>query len=587
VATAAVAIEQPIQGDRLSLLDPGDPLFRRGSFRALREGVEGPSFSDDPRVLGATLEVTGLGGGDGSFGPVFLPPANWVGLGDPPGRRGYHYVDPDATTGILRLVFKCGINRVKLSFRGRGPNWTYAITQPQGAIRVRFQVGDETYCAEFNDYYRNEAGRVVGLRAPKPVSCGAPLCGNGLAEGAEECDDGNTTGGDGCADGCELENTSAVCAGVPSVAGTALESIFVAKVASPVGIAAPPLDPHRLFILEQPGRVRVVAYGNLLSEPFLDIRDIVNSGGERGLLGIAFHPDYENNGRFFLNYTNLAGDTVIARYQVSANPNVADPASAHILLVINQPFANHNGGQLAFGPDGYLYVGMGDGGSQGDPNDNGQDEDTLLGKLLRIDVDVEDPPYYAVPPSNPRAVYGDPLGLMWAKGLRNPWRFSFDRLTGDLYIADVGAAHREEVSFQPAGITDFRNYGWDVFEGTNCAEPKPHFPSCPDPPTGFVMPIVEYTHASGCSVTGGYVYRGCRMPDLHGTYFYSDYCAAFIRTVRVVGGVATDPQNRTAEIQPDCGRAVSFVTSFGEDARGEMYIADHQGSIRRIVPAQP
>jgi glucose/arabinose dehydrogenase len=361
--------------------------------------------------------------------------------------------------------------------------------------------------------------------------------------------------------------------------------LVASGLSSPVHITAAPLDPNRLFVIEQPGRIRIIKNGVLLPTPFLDIVGRVGSGGnEQGLLSLAFHPDFESNNRFFVNYTNTGGDTVIARHEVAGNPDEVDASSEKILLTISQPFGNHNGGQVAFGPDGFLYVGMGDGGSAGDPNEAGQRDDTLLGKLLRIDVDVDMPPYHAVPPSNPNAGAGNPLGLMWAKGLRNPWRFSFDRVTGDLYLGDVGQSQWEEIDFQPGASTGGENYGWDVFEGEHCFDPEPLLADCPEPPTGFTMPIVEYNHGEGCSVTGGFVYRGCRMPDLHGTYFYADFCTALIRTFTVVGGAAQNQADRTADLAPGGGLSIDALTSFGEDARGELYIADRGGEIFKIVP---
>lgn len=411
-------------------------------------------------------------------------------------------------------------------------------------------------------------------------SCVCPGdCGNGVAEVAEECDDGNNTSGDGCHDDCTLEDLSALCDGVATTAGTALDKELVGVFASPVDLTAPRLDPRRLFVVEQDGIVRIVKDGAVLPTPFLDITGKTSASGERGLLGLAFHPDYENNGRFFVNYTNNSGNTVIARYDVSLDPDIADATSEEILLTISQPASNHNGGQVAFGADGYLYVGMGDGGGGGDPWETGQDNASLLGKMLRIDVDVEVAPFYAVPPDNPDAGAGSPLGLIWSKGLRNPWRFSFDRLTDDLYIGDVGQNLIEEIDFEPAASSGGINWGWDVFEGSSCFEPAPD-PTCPSPPTGFTFPVHEYTHAEGCSVTGGHVYRGCAMPDLSGRYFYSDYCTSFIDTFVMSGGAATSFIDKTGEL----GAGLGNVVAFGEDARGELYIVDHGGSVWRIVP---
>jgi len=419
-------------------------------------------------------------------------------------------------------------------------------------------------------------------------SCGL-TCGNGTLEAPEECDDGGNLGGDGCSGNCQLEDTTALCTGLVPTPGTALAAVRVASgLTQPVHVTAPRLDPNRVFIVEQPGTVRVLKNGVLSPTPFLDIGALVGCCGERGLLSLAFHPDYETNGRFFVDYTDKTGNTVVARYERSASdPDVTDPSSAKVLLTVVQPFSNHNGGQLAFGPDGYLYVGLGDGGGAGDPQENAQDDARLLGKILRMDVDlaVDASPYYEVPASNPNAGAGAPLGLIWDKGLRNPWRFSFDRQTGDLYIGDVGQNAWEEIDFEPAGAVGGINYGWDVFEGDgHCYEPDPA-PSCPDPPSGFTMPVHEYDHGEGCSITGGFVYRGCAMPDLRGTYFYGDYCTAFVRTLAVVAGAAQLQADRTAELAPGGGVTIDSISSFGEDARGELYIADLGGEVFKIVPA--
>jgi hypothetical protein len=414
----------------------------------------------------------------------------------------------------------------------------------------------------------------------------AQTCGNGIAEPPEECDDGNLVSGDGCSSSCQLENASARCAGVPASAGTALDVVRIASgLSSPTHITAPPLDPNRLFVAEKTGAIRIIKNGVLLATPFLDLSGRVGTGTEQGLLSVAFHPNYKTNRRLFVDYTDTAGNTVVARYEASAtDPDVVDPSSARGLLLIGQPFPNDNGGQLAFGPDGYLYVGMGDGGGVGDPQDSAQSDSTPLGKLLRLDVDVETPPFYAVPPSNPHPTAGPMLGLVWAKGLRNPWRFSFDRLTGDLYIGDVGEDQREEVDFTPASSTGGENYGWDIFEGSLCFDPLPFFPTCPSP-TAYVFPVYEYDHSQGCAVTGGFAYRGCALPDLRGTYFFSDYCTAFVRTFEVVGGIAQNLVDRTADVAPGGGLSIDSVTSFGEDARGELYVADQGGEIFKLIPA--
>ena len=322
----------------------------------------------------------------------------------------------------------------------------------------------------------------------------------------------------------------------------------------------------RLFVVMQTGQIVIWDGTRRLSPPFLDIGSLVRSGGEQGLLGLAFHPLYHRNGFFFVNYTNLAGDTVIARYTVSAtDPNRADPASARVILEVDQPFANHNGGQLEFGPDGYLYIGLGDGGSQNDPNNRAQNLGDLLGKILRIDVDRGNP--YAIPPGNPFVNVSGARGEVWAYGLRNPWRFSFDSLTGDLWIADVGQGTREEIDFQPAASIGGENYGWRLMEGSLC-----HIPPGSNCNAGnaLVLPVIEYDHSGGaCSVTGGYVYRGTRYPRLHGKYLYADYCNGMIW-----GATRSESGAVTTELLIDTGFRIS---TFGEDAAGEIYVADHQG----------
>jgi cysteine-rich repeat protein len=411
--------------------------------------------------------------------------------------------------------------------------------------------------------------------------CTSAACGNGVTEPGEECDDSNLLNGDGCSATCQFESNSCsdICSGIVPVAGTAIRAVRVASgLSSPVLVSAPSGDVSRIFIVEQTGAIRIVKWGTLLPAAFLDIHAQISSGGERGLLGLAFHPHYASNGRFFVDYTDVSGNTVISQYQVSADPDVAATTET-VLLQVTQPFSNHNGGHLAFGPDGYLYIALGDGGSGGDPQGNGQNITTLLGKLLRIDVDGTPP--YTSPATNP--FFGATPGRdeIWAYGLRNPWRFSFDRSAGDLYIGDVGQNRFEEVDFQPVGSAGGKNYGWNVVEGDGHCYPSGT--GCDQ--TGTTPPVLDYDHSQGCSITGGYVYRGCAMPDLRGTYFYGDYCSAFIRSLRIVGGVATQRQDHTAELAPDGGLAINSISSFGEDARGEIYICDLGGEVFKIVPS--
>ena len=323
----------------------------------------------------------------------------------------------------------------------------------------------------------------------------------------------------------------------------------------------------RLFILEQPGTIRILENDQLLTDAFLDIEDRVgDSANEQGLLGIAFHPDYASNGRFFLDYTNNAGDTVISEFQVTSDANRADADSERILLTIDQPYENHNGGQLQFGPDGYLYIGMGDGGSQADPQGNGQNTDALLGKILRLDVDNGLP--YAIPADNPFVNGGGRLEI-WAYGFRNPWRFSFDRLTGDMFIADVGQDSFEEISHYPAGSPVGANFGWDIMEGWSC------FNSTNCNMDGLIQPIAAYGRDEGCSVTGGYMYRGTEYPALYGNYFLADFCFGTIWGLFPLDGnwVKTTVASQT----------LLQITSFGEDGHGELYVLARQGGVYQVT----
>ena len=338
----------------------------------------------------------------------------------------------------------------------------------------------------------------------------------------------------------------------------------------PVWLTSPPGD-SRLFVVEKDGRVVVVEADALLPEPFLDLRGQVSTGNEQGLLSMAFHPDYAANGRFFVNYTDPAGDTRIVEFRVSDDPDRADPGSARTVLTIDQPFSNHNGGLAIFGPDGMLWIGTGDGGSGGDPRGNGQNLGALLGKLLRIDVDGAQP--YAVPGDNPFLGTAGARPEVWAYGLRNPWRFSFDRETGDLYIGDVGQNRIEEVN-AVRGAGEGRNYGWNVMEGSRCFEPSE---GCDE--DGLTLPVIDYDHDEGCSVTGGTVYRGSEVPDLVGVYLYSDYCGGFVRSFRFDGSRAVD-ERRWPQLEPPDNEVVSF----GEDADGEVYVLTAGGAVHRIVP---
>jgi glucose/arabinose dehydrogenase len=335
----------------------------------------------------------------------------------------------------------------------------------------------------------------------------------------------------------------------------------LASVDKPTSVTHAHDGSKRLFITEQAGRIVVIRDNAQLREPFLDIRGRVGCCGERGLLSVVFPPGFQKKEHFYVNYTDWSGDTVVARFRMTKNPDQADLASEEILLTIKQPFANHNGGQLAFGPDEYLYIGMGDGGSAGDPFGNGQKLNTLLGKLLRIDVESKVKPY-GIPPSNPFINKKGALPEIWALGLRNPWRFSFDRKTGDIFIADVGQNKYEEVNVQPASSTGGENYGWNIMEGLHCFRSK----TCET--KGLIMPVVEYGHDAGCSVTGGMMYRGSLFPQLDGTYLYGDYCSG-----RIWGMRRSGDQWITRELL----KSRLSISTFGEDEAGELYVADYDG----------
>lgn len=362
--------------------------------------------------------------------------------------------------------------------------------------------------------------------------------------------------------------------------------VFLSGLSEPIVLTHAPNDAGRVFVAEKRGVIRVVRDGELLPTAFLNISSLISSFGERGLLGLAFSPNYDDDGWFFVHYTNNSGNTVIARYSVSStDPNVADPDSAQIILTQVQPFSNHNGGWIDFGPhDDMLYIALGDGGSGGDPQGNGQRLTTLLGKILRIDVlGVPDPGLeYAIPADNPFVGTGNAEEI-WAYGLRNPWRNDFDPMTGDLYIADVGQGAREEVNFQPGDSEGGENYGWKCREGDLCFSTSAPCPSsCTINP--FVDPVITYDHGptGGCSITGGMVYRGCQIEGLQGTYFYADYCTNRVWSIRMVDGEVTEFTLRTAQFG-----GISSIISFGRDAQGELYVLSQGGTIRKIVPVDP
>jgi glucose/arabinose dehydrogenase len=379
----------------------------------------------------------------------------------------------------------------------------------------------------------------------------------------------------------------------------AFEQVNIGNLASPVHLTNAGDGSGRIFIVERDGRIRLVKNGSLETTPFLDISGHVLSGGEQGLLSVAFPPDYAQRQRFYVYYTQMNGNNVVARIHVSGNPDLADASSEEQILELPHPFqTNHNGGQLAFGPDGYLYIAPGDGGGGGDPYGNAQNPASLLGKVLRIDVEgkipttTPDSPYkiflplvgsgtglpYSIPPDNPFTNQPGYRPEIWALGLRNPWRFSFDSATGDLYIADVGQNEVEEVNFQPASSAGGENYGWNILEGSLCYNP----PSGCTPPANYTAPVVEYSHgtndSNGCSITGGFVYRGTAYPDLQGIYFYADYCQGRIWGLKLENFAGQSQLLLDTNYNP---------SSFGEDENGEVYLVSLSGQVYKLTGANP
>ena len=336
-----------------------------------------------------------------------------------------------------------------------------------------------------------------------------------------------------------------------------LQFTKVSSMHSIVDIANAGDGSRRLFLVQQQGRIFILRDGETVEQPFLDISDAISSGGERGLLSLAFAPDYATSGYFYLWFTLPSGNTAISRYRVSDDPDIADSNSEERILTVSQPYANHNGGRLQFGPDGMLYLGLGDGGGANDPDENAQDGSTLLGKLIRIDVDPAHGTY-AIPPDNPFVGNGSVLDEIWALGLRNPWRTAFDDFTGDLYIADVGQGALEEVNFQAADSTGGENYGWDIMEGTDCV-----LQGCNQ--SGLTKPVAEYTHADGCSITGGEVYRGNAYPNLHGRYLFGDYCSGKVWGLENTEG----GWNMTLLGEPGLS-----ISTFGLGEDRSVYVAD-------------
>jgi glucose/arabinose dehydrogenase len=358
---------------------------------------------------------------------------------------------------------------------------------------------------------------------------------------------------------------------------------------NPAAITAPAGD-DRLFVVEQEGRVRVIKDGELLDEPFLDIEPFVNSEGlEQGLLGLAFHPEFDDNGQFYVSYTNQDGDTRIERYVASNGADVADVSLGEVILGIDQPHEYHNGGMILFGPDGYFYVSLGDGGGIGDTYDNGQNADTVLGTVLRIDVNAAEP--YAIPPDNP-FVGGGGAPEVWAYGLRNPWRIALDPVDRVVYIAEVGQADTEEIDIV-AMDDGGRNFGWPVMEGDDCFESDDKggntgaITDCDD--SAFTPPMVTYSHKDGCAVIGGPVYRGQAIPEIYGHYVYADWCKGWVRSLRYDEGSVADEIDWSDDAAPSRTEAIDNVgriLAVGTDGSGEVYVSNDAGEVYRIEPVR-
>lgn len=410
-----------------------------------------------------------------------------------------------------------------------------------------------------------------------------------MAGAAGQSGGGNVGGGDGGSPAGVVPDPLKDCgeAADPSVPPLQLTEV-ASGLDSPVYLTQPRGEEDRLFVVEKSGAIRIIAGGELVAAPFLTLDGVSERGGEMGFLGLAFHPEYADNGRFYVYYSTLAGGSAhisrVAEYTVSEeSADLADPESERVLLEVSQPEDNHNGGDLEFGLDGLLYIGLGDGGGGGDRHGaigNGQNLDTLLGKILRIDVDgsgAGELGAYAIPPGNLAQAGARPE--IWSYGLRNPWRFSFDACTGDMYIADVGQGSLEEVNFEPWGSAGL-NYGWRLMEGTECFNPES---GCDPSEQELVLPVATYGRNTGQSITGGYVYRGPSIPALRGTYLYADYASAAFFALRMADGeVALEQTNISDNLNP--GRTIQDISSFGQDGAGEVYVLSMGGSVFRITP---
>ena len=385
-----------------------------------------------------------------------------------------------------------------------------------------------------------------------------------------------------CGGGSGEADADATAAPAPPTTATAparesaTAGVRLARVAGNLGdalyVTGAPGEPGKLFVVQQSGRIRILQNGRLLRQPFLDVSRLITSGGEQGLLGLAFHPDYAANGRFYVDYTNRAGDTRVVGYR-RASATRADAGSARVLLGVDQPYANHNGGGLAFGPDGMLYIGLGDGGSGDDPQNHAQDTNSLLGTLLRIDVDRRSGGRpYGIPPDNPFAGGGGRPEI-YSYGLRNPWRLSFDRERRDLWIGDVGQNAIEEIDYRPRGAGAGANFGWRAFEGRSANIGGTR---ALRGPSGHTPPVAQYRHTQGCSVTGGYVYRGAKVPALVGRYVFADFCSGTVWSMRA------GPKPGDVRRETNLGARLSNVTSFGESLNGDVYVIA-AGSLYRFA----
>lgn len=461
---------------------------------------------------------------------------------------------------IATLIGACSTGPTNPSNGGSAPVATVTVSPTDATVQVG---GTVQLSAQVQDAQGNVlTGRTVTWSSSDGSL--ASVNGNGVATGEAE---GTAT----IRATSEGQNGTATVTVTAPASGSIALTLVVDGLNLPIHLTAPPDDFGRLFIVEQAGQILIFESGQLLSAPFLDISGLVSGAFEQGLLSMAFHPDYDNNGYFYVNYTDATDATQIVRYTVSSDPNVADAGSAFPILSVAQPTDEHNGGHILFGPDGMLYIGMGDGGTGADSENHGQNPATLLGSLLRIDVDTGSP--YAIPSDNP--FVGDPSGAdeTWAYGLRNPWRFAFDPVEDLIFIADVGQNSWEEVNAMTASDAPV-NYGWKILEGTNCFSPNPCDPS------GLTLPVVEYAHEAGfCSgsVTGGFAYRGNAMPSVQGHYFYADWCQQWVRSFRYVNGQVTE----ATEWLTDVGAGIN---SFGEDAAGELYVLLNDGRVMRVVP---